>query len=319
MLSTNEIIKEFLLKGFTITPEALEYLKELESLEDIFKNIELEKIPDKCITLDLLNKIFEKNKFEIIESDININEISIESINKIIVERFEFLRNLIKSKIEMVNVMSISNLKKVKSGNIIGIVIEVNNDNILVEDYTEKIKLQLDINEKIFESDVLGFIVKDYKIKKVVYPDIPLTQSKKANRDVFVRFGYECNEIPKSNNYYFFNNKKNWKNTIVFNNMLKAKIENDFLVLIVNENLTKIENDFEKEIISLVKKRNLNPSIKKLPSNALLLKEVPDFIVIYGNKFDNIYLNYKGTTILYIKENTFVDINLKSREIYKNF
>ncbi|MEM5874362.1 MAG: hypothetical protein QW641_00305 [Candidatus Aenigmatarchaeota archaeon] len=319
MLSTNEIIKEFLLRGFTVTPEALEYLKGIESLEDLFKNIEFEKIPDKCITLDLLNKIFEKNEFEIIESDISINEISIESINKIIVDRFEFLRNLIKSKIEMVNVMSISNLKKNKSGNIIGIVIEVNNDNILVEDYTDKIKLQLDIDEKIFESDVFGFIVKDYKIKKVVYPDIPLAKSKKASRDVFVRFGYECNETPKSNNYYFFNNKKIWKNTIVFNNMLKAKIENDFLVLIVNENLTKIENDFEKEIISLVKKRNLNPLIKKLPSNALLLKEIPDFIVVYGNKFDNICLNYKGTTILYIKENTFVDINLKSREIYKNF
>ncbi|MCS7123401.1 MAG: hypothetical protein RMJ17_02400 [Candidatus Aenigmarchaeota archaeon] len=320
MLSTDEIIREFANRGYVLTPEALEYLKNFDSLEEIIRNIQKEKIEDKCITIDLLSKMIRKQEVEVIENDFKVGEITIECLNKLILERFEFLKGFLKNKIEMVNVLSIANLKKSekKGGSIIAIVVEVCENSIVVEDYTGTIRLNFNINEKIFPGDVLGFLVSNYEVKKIIYPDIPLLVSKKSNENVFIRFGYECDEVPKEDNYYFFNNKMNSKKTIVFGDYLKVRIEKNFLVLIVNESLIKIEKNFETEMLSLLKKRNLNPLIMEFPSNALFLKDIPDFIVVFGKNFDTHYFNYKGVSVIYIKENTFFDIDLKTREIYKN-
>lgn len=334
MLKVEEIREKFFENGYFLSENLLNFLVENPNyiekvLEYSLKNIDKFNI----LTEKVLEKIISENfNFKIVEDKLDLNnEITILNFSNIVKERFEYFKEILSKKILLTKSISISNLRKNHSNvSVIGIILEINKNTnkVLIEDLNGSVYLKAsnEILEQLVEDEVAAFIVDNMEIKKVIFPDIPIEkEAKKIDEEIFLIFGFKTNfEALKEKSYIFIDENSVVKNgpkskIIFYKDFLRSFVEN-FEILILNGNYLKnyFYKDGQKTILNLLKKRNLNPSLKLNPSNNLILKDIPDFIVFYNSGFDSFYFNYKGTTILCLEENTYFNINLKSREIFLN-
>jgi len=302
----NEIVSFFLNNGYLLDEYSLELLKNSEVDVNEFLNY-LNKLPNKVevVTREIVNNFF--NKFEIIDFEEKVIETSIENWSKILVERYNFLKEIISKNFELKNLVSISNIRKnVKEVSIISLItnIDFSNNTVLVNDLSGSmfLKCNEELINKILVGDVVGLLIENMRIKKIVYPDIPIYIGFKEEKNLTVRIGFKN----KEENVVFIDLKKIFENYF----FAKVKISNSIFIFI-DENV--LPKNFE--IIDLIKRRNLNPTI---PTNKLLIKEIPNYIVVLSKDKEKV-LNYKGISIIYLNENICFDINLKSREINKNY
>lgn len=199
-----------------------------------------------------------------------------------------------------------------------------------------------------------------FVVKNIIFPDIPLNkESKKAeglekcffisdihmdnpnfnsgcyqnllnwlnkqeNLKIFILGGISKNNEDSSkflsdisHSIYFSENNIKHPITKQVDNMQIMLVRDTFL-----QDYMKLWNSpIGETVVNLFKKRNLNPTLTPTNyTNAFLLEEIPDIIVISGTNKPTL-TNYKGTTIIttgsFLTEPIYWLINLQTRETFK--
>lgn len=347
-MEKNEILKFFLEKGSQIEPSALDFLYEHPELLDkiINSNVQFPSI----VTNSFVSQLLTDSKPPISEHPAKLPEqISIEDIVRLYNRRYQILRNMMSNRFELVNLLSINKLSdKTAKFSIIGIVHELADKSILLEDTTGMLKITIDksLSQTLVEDEVIGAICErkdlDIFVRQVVHPDIPLRKEiNKTKSDNFCFFVYGrnikettysklltwLNEQMKLNIFVLEDRDSNLRK-INFTQHNIFSLENDLAIfeieniriLISNGNfldfyIKRFNQQPHSVIIELLKKRHLHPTDNTI-TDPYLLEEVPDIIAINHTQKPN-SINYKGTTIVFTAEPIYWLINLKTRETFK--
>jgi len=141
-------ISELLKKGYFVQNyEVIANLSE-EEFQILISHLQKSNVP-RILTEDDIKKILEEHKkvrYEInVESfEIEKNEIKISDIVNILKKRYERLSSYIKEELNFFNLISINKIsKRYKTFSLIGIVYEIQNEKIVIEDLTSRIDVYL--------------------------------------------------------------------------------------------------------------------------------------------------------------------------------
>jgi len=316
MMKREDIVKHFLDKGVLITPKVLEDLSKRDEM-DI--NIFLEKEHDTIIRNSLSSQ---KHNFKIIKKVSSPPEtMSVKDFHNFFKSKYCKIRDIfLKEKGK--KYISIDKAVKTKEAWIIGMVMEKDDDEVVLEDLTGSIRVKT--NEVLDLDDVVAVRIEkgqDVFAKEVVYPDVPLRSPKKGNGSaVFVSdldlskdtkwlddvsalfimgFKGDIKKLGNVNNVFLFSDKK-----VVMPNIVQLT---DPSIIEFNGLNILICSNFDKDIL---KKRYLGfKNINKIDD--MVLDVLPDIVLTRGNEQKN--ENYKTITIINTTKPTL--INLETREV----
>ncbi len=338
-----KLVKKYAEKGVLIPPEIVSEIKEKEMSdeeadnyisENLLDDKKKKKNPKKKKTKKKEenqneNDQEDKKEFEIIElfplkqQRRSIDDLIIKN-NK----RYEFLRGILQQKYGLDDLTTIN---KISSGefSVIGIVKTVErkeNTVCMIEDITGTKKAVFEDDTKFIPGDVIGIkgtVRKDMIFAKdVMFPDIPLTREiPTTNRDYFIRISNGKTKKCENNINLdiIFGDKKKKENQVLI--PIKESPENEdgisnpSMIKVNGFNLMSIPeiNSLGKgvEFLENVLRRRYYPT--KYFLNPVIFEDIPD--IIFSNGKETKAKNYKGTTIISVKPEDSVVMNLKDREV----
>ena len=354
-MKRSEIIKKFLKEKFQPTSKIINYfLENPNQLNDFLIFLKNRKISKPILTNNLLKEFLEtsKIKFKIDKRFEEVKEVKIKEVLEFFKYKFNFISNLLKKKIELLNLISINKISpRSRKFSIIGIIREIDepSNKILIEDLTGSLEVFIEKSNLKFlvEDEVLGFycVRKEGRVvvERIVFPDIPLKRSvEKLEDEGFLVVGSNLScfleklKLPNKKIIISFEEPSNSKidiffseNCGTFNNcfskIFQISIQNLKILGISSKILLPYKQRFNesymKTVQILLRKRDLNPkfSVENI-SKLFLLEEIPDIILIFDEE-EAEFLNYKGISIISvpknINENIYWIINLHTREIIK--
>lgn len=199
-MEKSQILKLFLEKGFQIDIESLNFFSRNESaLKKFLNEMEDKQVPS-TITLDFVNFLL-KNDVEIVIHTKEAKTITVEELSKIFSYRFNILKKILLSHLDLVNLLSISKItEKTKKFSLIAMVSKTQESSITVMDDTGEIDLTIDkkLLDEIFAYDVLGFLCEKntgIHVRNVIFPDVPLRRNiKTLDEERNVIFAEKINE-----------------------------------------------------------------------------------------------------------------------------
>lgn len=341
-MEKSDILRTLLRNGYQVDVETLNYFYNDEKAFNKFLEETKKKNIPTTITRGIVDSIL-KNDLEITEHSVGKQIVTAEDFAKILFERFTIIKKILLSRLDLVNLVSISKIgEKTKRFSLVGIVREKDESTktISIADDTGEINLRIDatfINE-ILVNDVLGFVCErneNIHVANVVFPDVPLRRIVK-NLDEECSIVFARRLAPKilgwlseyKNQAYVFvfsgetSEIPNTKTILIGKNPTSVRILNALSVLLFNGSFlakSMATKNIENFILSQFRKRYFNATVSFdsfLMNNAFILQEIPDMIVIDGMD-SAVQTNYKGTTLLTLDENTAWIINLRTREIIK--
>lgn len=328
------IVKEFLKRGYLISPQILSQIKE----EDVDKLISKLSPKDVILTKELYQFLTKKTKIKVLyeykkKGGVRKIDYFIDFYNN----RLKILRPFLEKKIKTNDILLINKLSYGTNATIIGMIRDVRENGFEIEDSTGHIGCISD--EKLLEDEVValkGTVKREgFIVEKIYYPDIPLTNKVNLTKDdCFVAFTNNLNSLSHIPQYIFTFNKSRKINEIKSEIITTKDNSNSpnvhslgepFLVTTngikiytlkitwLEEVKKKLERNDTKEIITtLLKKRHFLP-YKFIEGDPYLLEQIPDIILIDGLN-DPFFLNYKGVSIISITQNTGYLVNLRTRE-----
>ncbi|MFP4116102.1 MAG: hypothetical protein ACLFTQ_02755 [Candidatus Aenigmatarchaeota archaeon] len=332
------VVEEFLEKGKLISPGAEEEVRNLEEKEvqDLLSSSSLVVGQEDIKRMETPQPVIESE--EVVKKD----EIHVSNFTEFYLERFKFLKEEIKQRMKDKDVSSIKNVSGGEAS-IIGMVRSQEDGKAVVEDNTGKITLRTP--ENFLEDEVIGAtgkVIENEEVvmspEKIFYPDVPLDKDVKSlERDLRALFVSEIDKnseekIKELNPDYVFSTGEvedsgRIGSYVVFvsetpneysgTDPVRCDIE-DLRILIhegsaANKAQEELGYDRRKTVISLLKKRHLNPIEMHSLRDKYLLKEVPD--IIHTSDGEDAAVNYKGVTLLSTTEETGFLVNLGTREI----
>lgn len=287
-MDKSAILRLFLTHGIQVDQGALEhFINNPNALESVLQS-DKSKLPS-VITVDFL-------KTTTPTSDTEINKkIFINQLSQIVSYRYEFLRKLLETKEELVNLVSINKIsEKLKQFSVIGIVLE-KGDTATLEDTTGQATFTLDkkMSEFVVEDEVIGLVCEKQHgvnlVKNITYPDIPLNRESKKTENLEKCFFISDihMDIPTFNKNYY-KNLLNWldeqKNMKIF--VLGG-------IATTNENLSKFLSDISHPVYFCFENDTENSTTKRIDNIQILLSH--DSFLHYYMKLWNTSLD---TTIV---------------------
>lgn len=206
------ILKLFLTRGTQIDQGALDFLVNNQSTLETILKLDKTKLPP-VITVDFLKSILSISSIGIGQ------EISINQLSQIVNYRYGFLKKILETKEELVNLVSINKIsEKMKHFSVIGVVLE-KSDTVVLEDTTGQATFILDkeMSKFVVEDEVLGFVCEQQYgvniVKHIVYPDIPLNrESKKTESSEKCFFVSDIHMDSTTFNKNYYKNLLEWLN-----------------------------------------------------------------------------------------------------------
>jgi DNA polymerase II small subunit/DNA polymerase delta subunit B len=328
-----ELLKE-LKKKVLIEKKALEFLeKNFQLLPKVLEFVNVQKIS--FLTYQKLQEFFlTKPEIEIkfIKRLEKKEKVSVLDYHSIRIKRYEYFQKILRSRIELVNLISINKItSKTKIFSLIGMINKINDDSIVLEDLTGQIEVKLLKKEFLVEDEVIGVVCNkndEIVVKKIIFPDLPFQKNIKKTEEPYF-FHFLTQEFLETYENKFENWLKDYPNSWVFllgNNDKYydfSKLGNpayfsffDFVILLSSsEFLDKYGGAKEEILRNLLKKRHLNPKLNKELNDFYLLDPIPDLIVLKAERTS--FFNYKGISLLLCGPESFLSFNTKSREILK--
>jgi DNA polymerase II small subunit/DNA polymerase delta subunit B len=309
VLSKKEIVKLFLDNRLQLNDETLDFFfKNQTKIEPFLEMMKKQEKKPLIITIDFLMKILHKEElgFEILkEFSQPQGKYSTIDLVQFLQDRYNFLRDILKKRIDLINLLSINKIsKRTKKFSIIAMVREKDEDtlSIEVEDLTNSLSLGLDKKNfnYLVPDEVAGFICekKDDKIfgRKVIFPDIPLKkEANKTNEDIYCLFfsDFHLCSLKKKDLYKkFLNylNNLNYQNVFIFFlgdiSSRKEDLEKLFNNLPNNSNIIFLKGELERKIKLDKKFVFENPIMLKIGGVKIFLS--------HGDIFSH-YTKYFGT------------------------
>lgn len=296
-MDRKEIVKRFFENGILVTPRILDEVTD-ENIEEII--LKYKQKPKKVI-----KKLKENHTVEI-KYPKERKKLKVNDYLELYKERLNSLKGILMRKMEVV---SINNIKpNSNSISLIGMVKETNEKGVVIEDQTGEIVVVFKEKKGVSVDDVVGIRGssrgKDVFCEELVYPEIPMPKTTKTS-DMKLIFTTEIPKNIEKNDMVFFFGGAPEVGGIHVIEKVPAKIDtNNLKMLVLDENKTLNE----KNITEFLKKRYIPGSdVIKYEKNPLLLEEVPDFIIIRGDReWSRIY---KGVTVISFKDTVKIDMN----------
>ena len=342
------ILRGFLEKGLQLDFESLEFFYNNPNKIDVFfEKISTESKPT-TVTMDFINKtIKEENEnlgFRILKTPKQLkNILNVDDISRVLNARYIFLQKILKSRIDLVNLISINRITpKAKRFSAIIIIKEKIDDEkaILGEDDTGEYKfffMHGQDYEQLLPDDVVGVVCENAetaKVEKIIWPDLSMKREiNKTREDLFVVISNH-QEDAQDNDHDASKQKillekghiKIGPNLLDFPSTIE--VSGGIIILLMDSCFLRKYSNFEKDepafIVSLLRRRNLDPTFQFnqaiFSNDPFIIEHAPDIFVVFGSA-EASSSNYKGTTILTIPhsdtEKTSWIINLKTREVIK--
>lgn len=310
-MQQEHIIKYFFEKDQLLTPKALDIISKNENLIN------------KTFTKFIIDDV---NEIKIIKNiDTKLKEIKTQDFIEFYKSKYEKMKNIITGRIKK-DFVSINNIQN--DSYIIGIIKDIKNNEIEVEDLTSSIKLEVENLNGLELDDVVAIRAVNNKCKEIIYPDIQIRQP-------IFSFGKVCFVSEPEEKFFEWCEKQDIENLIILctekiNLQKSCKNKNVFVTYINDypqfpietEDAVPLSNPSMIEIngvkiliisnfdLSMVKKRYLGKSKEIFKEDFLVLDQIPD--IVHTNTGKN--TNYKSMTILNTKEKPVI-IDLSNREI----
>ncbi len=322
MMEEKEIVKLFLDKGFQLSKDALPLV--LESPDFILNKLISATPRPFIVTSDHVNKILNREetpKMKILHEYIHVNKpVDVEEYFRDLLMVFESAKKVLSNSSALDKLISINKInEKTTEFSTIGMVREILQSNVLIEDPTGEIQLffgneMISKIEEIEEDDIIGVkcIKRDGKfyIIQIVFSEIPLQiDIKKSSKKAFLVFSIVANgnislEQDENSTVMFTMTPDSDKLTLFEISGIK--------ILAIPKNVFKTEQN-SKNLFRIIRKRQLS-LLSVTPSSYLFLDEIPH--IILSNLSPNTYKNHKGITIISNSdEERFYVIDLKTREV----
>lgn len=319
-MKKEEVLELFLKKGVSLTPRALEILSSDENvLRETVEKIEKEKplvvdvnfIPRKS-SLKILKKTEKKEK-----------TLTTPDVLRKLVERYKFLHKILSRKTELVNLVSIRKIGALRRFSVIGMVRDVEGNEVTLEDLTGDVRINLKTNTRLIEDEVVGVVCQrkgDEIIgTRIVWPDVPLLREKKKPKlTIFIGKPKKKTEgyFFSFNNSKIFFNEKEISEDLVFVDLLGSKIL--FITKELMEEIKKQEGETETRsvLINILKRRHVFPkfSLKMIKNEDVFrIDEIPDFIITETNT-TNVW-SYKGVVLVCYRDGSCLRIDLEKGEV----
>lgn len=327
-------VEDFLEKGKLLSPEVVE---EISSLGDE----ELEKVLEGS-DLVITKKDIESLKVpepEIVHHDeASSDEVHISDLTEFYLDRFEFLKEEVKKRLDDANISSINNLSSGKTS-VIGMVRKVDDGSVLLEDKTGELTLKTE--EKFLEDEVVGVkgevIVNEDVVMspdKIINPDVPIRrQVPTLDQDLTALFVSEINQDVKERlkeidpDYIFCASQRTGGKKVVHISEegeglsdidpVRCDLGNLHILVHDGEALKKAERDLDidtkEALVALLKKRHLDPVEMHSLQDRYLIRKVPDILHARGN--EAVMTNYKGVTLVSTTDEKAFLVDLKTREV----
>ncbi|MFP4117200.1 MAG: hypothetical protein ACLFQ8_03575 [Candidatus Aenigmatarchaeota archaeon] len=327
-------VEDFLSKGKLLSPEVLEEAGSLET-EDMERVIESSGL---VITKKDIQEVKIPKPEIVHHGEGGGGEVHVSELTEFYLDRFEFLKEEVKNRLDDANISSINNLSSGKSS-VIGMVRKVDDGNVLIEDKTGELTLKTD--EKFLEDEVIGVkgevIVNEDVImspSKIVNPDVPIRRNVPTlDQEFTALFVSEVNDDVKERlrdiepDYVFCaSEQKGDKEAVHISeepdelsdiDPVRCDLGDLHILLHDGEALVKAERELEADtkeaLVALLKKRHLDPLEMHSLQDRYLIRKVPDILHVKGN--ESVMTNYKGVTLLSTTDDTAFLVNLKTREV----
>lgn len=178
-MEKSAILQLFLKKGTQVDHTTLNILADDPRLLEYLLRLDKDKLPS-VITSGVLKTLYLNNVEER-----TTQKISVEQLSQILTERYEFLQNLLTSRQELKNLISINKInEKIKQFSVIGLVSEINGS-LILEDSTGQSSFEVskELAKFIVEDEVIGLVcervLNQNKVKDIIYPDISFKKESK--------------------------------------------------------------------------------------------------------------------------------------------
>ncbi len=326
-------VEDFLERGKLLSPDVVE---DIDSLDDEAK----EKLFEKD-GLVIRRKDFEDvNRPKpriVVNNHEGREELHVSDFTEFYLERFEFLKDEVRNRLDGEEISSINNVSSGKTS-VIGMVRKVDDGKVLLEDKTGELILKTD--KKFLEDEVVGVkgrVIRNEDVtmspEKIIYPDVPLSKEVRTlDDDLKALFVSEVNEKienlveEKEIDYVFSTSKDSPDNVVHISNEAGELSDIDpvrcdlgeLRILIHNGDSVKkaedsLDLDRREALISILKRRHLDPIEMHSLNDRYLLRKVPD--IVHVSDDEGISVNYKGVTLVSTTENRAYIINLKTRDV----
>jgi DNA polymerase II small subunit/DNA polymerase delta subunit B len=350
-MGESEIIKRFLNIGLQLDRKTLDYFKNNKKNIGIFieRFGKLEKKP-KTITLETIQELLRDQPFNV-KTENMLSErkmVSISGLVNSMVDRYNLLKEILKEKKELKNLISINKISpNTKEFSIICMVRSLENNTIVVEDTTGELILDRKKTEDtILQDDIIGLLCeqKDGRmfVKKIVWPGIPLKREiKRLEKEmgcVFIGSKVQKIDTGVTNMIVFAAGPKRelkctppYKQTIflsedsgpneeVHTPPFITKLNGINIVVLGRRTLQKYKKYWKgsvEVVKNLLKRRDIDPiqGVEQNYMTSSVLTTLPD-IIVFPNEGEHVS-NYKGTTIISIPKDGGYHIDLSTREVKK--
>ncbi len=274
-----EIIKKFSEKKYLLSEEALEYLVE-KDWEKVYLHLPKSET-FKILKKEDIEKILEEIKEIKIEQLINFekrnSEISIFSFLNILKERYDYFYKNLQSKY-FLKPISISKISNQKNFSLIGMIKEIKQKSVIVEDLSGSIEVFVS-DENLMLDSVVGLECE--RNEKIVAKKIYFLDNVSENQ---INFKIK---IKAEKNKFSLNSKE--INLIEGFNFLKIE----------NCNFLFLSSQFDNFEIKILKNRLIPIEIKSLlkyKNDISILKNNIDYLILISEKFET--KNYNNTLII---------------------
>ncbi|MFH0711289.1 MAG: hypothetical protein V1944_01805 [Candidatus Aenigmatarchaeota archaeon] len=344
---------DFFTKNQAMVQPFLDYYSDMkDKTGSISIGLVLDLLKIKPTWLQILKTAKKKQKFSVSDQTSFLNR------------RYEIIKKIMDGRLDLINLVSISKISQMsKKFSILGIVKAKNEDtkSLVLEDTTGEVEIYFSDNflseyESILHDDILGVICMNesgrYYYTKTVLPDVPIARevkkTKESRKCVFMSISSDNNFPPlidwlkktlddKSTIFIFSSGESPVKKLAsslpsveVFHVNGTALVSlSEMVFFLSNDSVFKKYQDFfrttsEGTLVSLIKRRNMNPSMdfdkSVYEEDPFILEEIPDIISVSSFE-DQSITNYKGTNVLSLKDfsstNSFLLLDTKTREVIK--
>jgi len=201
-MERHEIVNLFLEKGMTIDPKGLEHFYEKpEQVNAFFEKIQSAETKPTIVNIEIIRQLLEEKPIEIKEIKKHARAektASVESISKILVERYERIQGLFADRINLVDTISVNRIgTQAKKFSLIVMVREKDEKNreMTVEDLTGEASVHAagPSFDLVVCDEVIGLVCEKngdrIEAVNIVWPDIPLKREiPRTDDDVYCIF-----------------------------------------------------------------------------------------------------------------------------------
>jgi len=350
-----DVLKSFLEKGFQLDFESLDFFyKNPDKIDQFFQKISSKNKPT-TVNVSFINEVMkeqnENEKFKVLKTPKQAKDtLSVDDISQTLNKRYNFLKKILSTRIDLVNLISINRITpKAKKFSAIILIKEKFDDEkaLLAEDDTGEYKFFFRHEhdyKQLLPDDVVGVICENeetIKIEKIIWPDMQMKREiNKTKEDFFVIISNHLSDHHEENEGSINEGSDKIKQKIllekghikigsrVLDFPSTIEVNEGTTILLMDSCFLKKYSEFEKDessfIVSLLKRRNLDPTFQFnqaiFVNDPFIIEQIPDIFIVFGSS-DSSSSNYKGTTILTLphsdKEKITWVINLKTREVVR--